>query len=62
MKILCFDCQHECHCDITCQMDNGCGCQVCNHITIKSYEDYMGDNMLKKIKKVWQKVIDWLWK
>ena len=57
MKILCFDCGHGCHCDDTCQADNGCGCYVCNHITIKSYEDYMGVGMLKKI---WKKIKGWL--
>ena len=62
MKILCFDCGHDCHCDDKCDalpMDGGCGCLICNHITLKSYEDYMGENMFKKI---WKKIVEWLWK
>jgi hypothetical protein len=57
MKILCFDCGHGCHCDDTCQSDNGCGCYVCNHIVIKNHEDYLGENM---IKKLWKKIKGWL--
>ena len=54
----CKKCHHNCHCGRKCDY---CSCYICNNIVIKTYEDYMGGNMIKKwivrpIRKVW----DWL--
>ena len=54
MKTFCFECKHDCHCGRKCDQ---CSCYICNNIVIKTYEDYMGGNMIKKIKDkvmVWQ--------
>jgi hypothetical protein len=66
MKTFCFECKHDCHCGRKCDQ---CSCYICNNIVIKTYEDYMGGNMIKKIVKwIWniicwpfKKVKDWLW-
>ena len=55
--MICIICEHDCHCGDSCEarpMDGGCGCPRCEHEG--------GENMIEKLKKVWQKVIDWLWK
>ena len=46
MKTFCFECKHDCHCNRICDY---CSCYICNNIVIKTYEDYMGGNMIKKI-------------
>ena len=54
MKTFCFECKHDCHCGRKCDQ---CSCYICNNIVIKTYEDYMGGNMIDKIKDkvmVWQ--------
>ena len=54
MKTFCFECKHDCHCGRKCDQ---CSCYICNNIAIKTYEDYMGGNMIDKIKDkvmVWQ--------
>ena len=51
MKTYCFECKHDCHCGRKC---DHCSCYICNNIVIKTYEDYMGGNMIDKIKNVWQ--------
>ena len=54
MKTFCFECKHDCHCGHNCDQ---CSCYICNNIAIKTYEDYMGGNMIDKIKDkvmVWQ--------
>ena len=54
MKTFCFECKHDCHCGRKCDY---CSCYICNNIVIKTYEDYMGGNMIDKIKDkvmVWQ--------
>ena len=55
MKTFCFECKHDCHCGRKC---NQCSCYICNNILIKTYEDYLGGNMLDRIKSrglhVWQ--------
>ena len=54
MKTYCFECKHDCHCGRKCDQ---CSCYICNNIVIKTYEDYMGGNMIDKIKDkvmVWQ--------
>ena len=53
MKTYCFECKHDCHCGRKC---NQCSCYICNDIVIKTYEDYMGGNM---IKKIWKKIKGW---
>ena len=45
MKTFCFE-KHDCHCNRKCDY---CSCYICNNIVIKTYEDYMGGNMIKKI-------------
>ena len=48
----CITCNHDCHCDDSCEalpMEGGCGCNNCYH----------GEKM---IKKLWQKIVEWLWK
>ena len=45
MKTFCFECKHDCHCGRKCDQ---CSCYICNNIVIKTYEDYMGGNMIKK--------------
>jgi hypothetical protein len=47
MKTFCFECKHDCHCGRKCDQ---CSCYICNNIVIKTYEDYMGGNMIDKIK------------
>ena len=54
MKTFCFECKHDCHCGRKCDY---CSCYICNNIIIKTYEDYMGGNM---IKKIWEKIKSWL--
>ena len=54
--MICITCEHDCHCDDKCDalpMDGGCGCIDCVH-EIKKVE-----NMFKKI---WRKIVEWLWK
>ena len=54
MRTFCFECKHDCHCGRKCDQ---CSCYICNDIVIKTYEDYMGGNMIDKIKDkvmVWQ--------
>jgi hypothetical protein len=54
MKTFCFECKHDCHCGRKCDQ---CSCYICNNIVIKTYEDYMGGNMISKYKDkfmVWQ--------
>ena len=53
MKTFCFECKHDCHCGSKC---DHCSCYICNNIVIKTYEDYMGGNM---IKKLWKKIKTW---
>ena len=38
--MICLTCNHICHCNDTCQKDNGCGCNNCKHGS---------NNMFKKI-------------
>lgn len=61
MKQLCFDCKHVCHCPGkgTTGGCPSCNCQICNHLELKSYEDIIGESMFKKI---WKKIVEWLWK
>lgn len=47
MKTYCFECKHDCHCGRKC---DHCSCYICNNIVIKTYEDYMGGNMINKLK------------
>ena len=70
MKTFCFECKHDCHCGRKCDQ---CSCYICNNIVIKTYEDYIGRNMIKnkfkskimtiiimtkaKIKAVWEKIV-----
>ena len=49
MKTYCFECKHDCHCGRKC---DHCSCYICNNILIKTYEDYMGGNMIKKVKQM----------
>ena len=55
MRTFCFECKHDCHCGRKCDY---CSCYICNNIVIKTYEDYLGGNMLDRIKSrglhVWQ--------
>jgi len=62
--MICITCEHDCHCDDSCDarpMDGGCGCRVCEH-----KEE---DNMVKKIISwIWKivcwpfkKIIKWIW-
>ena len=53
MKTFCFECKHDCHCGRKCDYF---GSYICNNIVIKTYEDYMGGNM---IKKLWKKIKGW---
>jgi hypothetical protein len=53
MRTFCFECKHDCHCGRKCDQ---CSCYICNNIVIKTYEDYMGGNM---IKKLWKKIKGW---
>ena len=48
MRTFCFECKHDCHCGRKCDQ---CSCYICNNIVIKTYEDYMGGNMIDKIKE-----------
>jgi len=61
MKTFCFECKHDCHCGRKCDQ---CSCYICNNIVIKTYEDYIGVNMIKKIidkiKSIRDKIIAWL--
>jgi hypothetical protein len=50
MKTFCFECKHNCHCGRKCDY---CSCYICNNIVIKTYEDYMGENI---IKRFWKKI------
>jgi hypothetical protein len=50
MKTFCFECKHDCHCGRKCDY---CSCYICNNIVIKTYEDYMGENI---IKRFWKKI------
>ena len=50
MKTYCFECKHDCHCGRKCDQ---CSCYICNNIVIKTYEDYMGENI---IKRFWKKI------
>ena len=50
MKTFCFECKHDCHCGRKC---DHCSCYICNNIVIKTYEDYMGVNI---IKRLWKKI------
>jgi hypothetical protein len=70
MKTYCFECKHDCHCDRKC---DHCSCYTCNDIVIKNHEDYLGENMFKKIwkkietiieniKNLWNKFVAWLFK
>lgn len=70
MKTYCFECKHDCHCDRKC---DHCSCYICNDIVIKNHEDYLGENMFKKIwkkikiiieniKNLWNKFVAWLFK
>jgi hypothetical protein len=54
MKTFCFECKHDCHCGRKCDQ---CSCYICNNIVIKTYEDYMGVDM---IKKLWKKIKSWI--
>ena len=48
--MICLTCNHICHCEDVCQEGNGCGCNKCEH----------GKDRM--IKKLWQKIVEWLWK
>ena len=50
MKTFCFECKHDCHCGRKCDY---CSCYICNNIVIKTYKDYMGENI---IKRFWKKI------
>jgi hypothetical protein len=50
MKTYCFECKHDCHCGRKC---NQCSCYICNNIVIKTYEDYMGGNIIRTFFKKW---------
>lgn len=47
--MICITCEHDCHCEDTCQIGNGCGCPTCEHGEV--------ENMFKKI---WKKIKGWL--
>jgi len=50
MKTYCFECKHDCHCGRKC---NQCSCYICNNIVIKTYEDYMGGNIIRTFFRKW---------
>ena len=50
MKTFCFECKHDCHCGRKCDY---CSCYICNNIVIKTYEDYIRGNI---IKRLWKKI------
>ena len=49
--MICRICGHGCHCEEKCEIDS-CLCPTCKHME--------NPTMIKKIKKWWQKYVDWL--
>jgi hypothetical protein len=64
MKKYCKTCSHRCHCmgsgyHINTNKCDNCICDNCNCSDIITLTNQHEGNMLKKI---WKKIVDWLWK